>query len=131
MLKDSYNGSPIQNGVSLMHKDTERVWQKPGDESFTDIPKLNSALYSSIISGSTKNVLPADFIRLRDVVLSYTLPTSLLGGLKVKELTVNMRAGNLWLWTKNKEGIDPETQGLGIRTPRLPKTYTMGINLIF
>ncbi|MFJ1426389.1 SusC/RagA family TonB-linked outer membrane protein [Capnocytophaga canimorsus] len=131
MLKDSYNGSPIGNYIVLINKDTERAWQKPGDESFTDIPKLNSVIYSSIIKGSTKNVLPADFIRLRDVVLSYTLPTSFLGSLKIRELTLNMRAGNLWLWTKNREGIDPETQGLGIRTARIPKSYTMGINLIF
>lgn len=131
MLKDSYNGSPIRNDIVPINKDAERAWQKPGDESFTDIPKLNSVIYSNIVRGSTKNVLPADFIRLRDVVLSYTLPTSLLGNLKIKELTLNMRAGNLWLWTKNKEGIDPETQGLGVRTARIPKSYTMGINLIF
>ncbi|MFK8303030.1 SusC/RagA family TonB-linked outer membrane protein [Capnocytophaga stomatis] len=131
MMKDSYNGSTTAYTITLMNKDAERTWQKPGDEAVTDIPRFSSALYSGIIKGSTKNVLPADFIRLRDVVLSYTVPTSLLGGLKIQELTFNVRAANLWMWTKNNEGIDPETQGLGFRTARLPKSYTMGINLIF
>ena len=130
-IKDSYDGEYIDNNIFLVNKDVEKAWNKAGDENFTDIPKISSATYSRIVRGSTKNVIPADFIRLRDVVLSYTIPSEYSKMLNINELTFNFRAGNLWLWTKNKEGIDPETQALGIRTAKLQKSYTFGINLIF
>lgn len=131
LLKDSYNGNFIGRSVSLINSDAAKAWQKPGDENITDIPAINSAYYSSIIRGSSKNVIDGDFIRLRDVVVSYMIPKQYSDLLKLRELTLNMKAGNLWMWTKNKEGIDPESQGLGYRSLPLPKSFTLGLNLIF
>lgn len=130
-LKDSYNGAVIGANISSVHSDARYAWKQAGDELSTDVPSISSATYSSIIRSSTKNVIPADFIRLRDVVLSYTIPTKFIEKTKIKELTFNLRGGNLWLWTKNNAGIDPETQGLGYRTAPLQKSYTLGVNLIF
>ena len=51
----------------------------------------------------------ADFVKLREVSISYKLPASLLnkmGG--IKGLSVSVYSRNIMLWTKAKIGIDPE-----------------------
>ena len=51
----------------------------------------------------------ADFVKLREVSLSYKLPGSLvskLGG--IKSLAVSVYSRNIMIWTKAKIGIDPE-----------------------
>ena len=131
LLKDSYNGETLRDGVALIKKDAELAWQNPGDENFTDIPRISSTLPYSLLRGSTKNVIPGDFMRLRDVVLSYTIPNQFVERAGLQELTLNFRGSNLYLWTKNKEGIDPEAHGLATRYFKTPKTFTFGINLIF
>lgn len=131
LLKDTYNGEILSRNVSLVHADVAKAWQKPGDELVTDIPARSSVVYSNLLAGSSKNVIDGDFIRLRDVVLSYTLPQNYSSSIGLQELTLNVRGSNLWLWAKNNEGIDPETQGLGVRTSPVQKSFTLGLNLIF
>ncbi|MDO4228447.1 MAG: SusC/RagA family TonB-linked outer membrane protein [Capnocytophaga sp.] len=130
-MKDSYDGDFFDETVWLLNSDVQRAWKQAGDENSTDIPRVSSAIAARMIKGSSKNIIPADFIRLRDVVLSYTIPSKYTSRMNIKELTFNVRGGNLWLWTKNNLGIDPETQGLGYRTAPLQKSYTLGVNLIF
>ncbi|MDO5106209.1 SusC/RagA family TonB-linked outer membrane protein [Capnocytophaga sp.] len=130
-LKDTYDGRYLANEIGFIHTDVTRAWKKPGDEAITDIPKIASASYSNIIRGTDKNVIPADFLRLRDVTLSYQIPTQHLAKTPFKALSFNIRANNLWLWTKNNEGIDPERHGLGNRYARTPKSYSMGAVLTF
>ncbi|MDO4783334.1 MAG: SusC/RagA family TonB-linked outer membrane protein, partial [Capnocytophaga felis] len=130
-LKDTYNGSYLSNIVIATHSDVAKAWKKPGDEAITDIPKINSALYSNIVRGTDKNVIPADFMRLRDVTLSYNVPIRHLEKTPIKSLILNLKGGNLWLWTKNNEGIDPERHSLGVRFARVPKSYTLGATLTF
>lgn len=131
LLKDSYDGEFLGRNIYMVNADAARAWQAAGDEATTDIPAISSTNYSHIIRGSSKNVIDGDFIRLRDVILSYTIPSHFLEDFRMKELTLNLRAGNFWLWTKNKEGIDPETQGLGVRTFSVQKTFTIGATLTF
>lgn len=130
-MKDSYNGDFIGASIASINKDASRAWKTAGDEQHTDIPAVSSAWYSNLIQGSSKNIRPADFVRLRDVTLSYTLNNEVTQSFGIRELTFNLKGTNLWLWTKNKEGIDPETQGLGYRTAYLKPTYSFGVNLIF
>lgn len=131
LLKDSYNGEIISSLSRLARKDIARAWEKTGDENNTDIPKVSSALYPGIISGSSKNVIDGDFIKLRDIIFSYTLPSYLIKNISISELTISARASNLWSWVKNDENIDPESQGLGYRTFPTQKSFTLGFNIIF
>jgi len=56
----------------------------------------------------------ADFIKLREISLSYRLPSSLAENIKFNDISVTLAARNLWMWTKYKfdqEGLgspDPE-----------------------
>jgi len=131
LLKDSYNGESLQDEISLVNADAANAWQNPGDELRTDIPRINSTTPYSYAKYSTKNIIDGDFIRLRDVILSYTIPVSMSKNFGFSEFTLNLRANNLYLWTKNNQGIDPESHGLGFRYYKTPKTVSLGLNVSF
>ena len=56
----------------------------------------------------------ADFIKLRDVSLSYTIPRQWLGRIGAEAATVTLTGKNLALWT-DYTGIDPEVNSYGGR----------------
>ena len=101
------------------------------DNTDTDVP--GSFQYSSAggSSGPANNsdiyVQPADFLKIRNVSLSYDIPQDYIGKLGMRSATVRFQLDNLpALWTKNNVGVDPET--LGIR--RLT-SFIFGINVNF
>lgn len=82
---------------------------------------------------SSYYVQNASYIRLRHVELGYTLPSSLLGKLKISALRVYAGADNLLTFTKYY-GLDPEQSGaFGRETINYPqaRTYTLGLNVTF
>ncbi len=133
LVKDSYNGGYVGLSPGTENKEIARAWVKKGDEKKPGVlPKINSTSYESLIRNTTKNILPADYIRLRDVVLRYSLPESVTKRLKyVERVTFNLQGRNLFLWTRNKEGIDPEAHGLGYRLFPVHKSVSAGINVTF
>ncbi|TAE03357.1 MAG: SusC/RagA family TonB-linked outer membrane protein, partial [Bacteroidetes bacterium] len=84
-----------------------------------------------------------NWLRLRDISLSYTLPKALLEKTKiVKNLSINFTGNNLWLWT-NYSGADPDVNGLNAAargsgavgfdyfSVASPKTYSLGLKATF
>ncbi len=64
---------------------------------------------------TAKWIQNADFIKLREVSLSYQLPSSVLTGMRVDRANLTLSARNLWMWTKYK--FDQE--GLGSADPEV------------
>lgn len=101
-----------------------REWQRPGQ--VTDIPSP----FNDFHEETTRFVEDADHIRLRNVMLSYNLPSSLLSRVKITSLRIFAQGQNLKVW-HNFQGYDPEvTTGIlgGAQYPQL-KTITVGMNL--
>jgi hypothetical protein len=79
-----------------------------------------------------------DWVRLREVTLSYDFPKALLSKIKVKNLSLFATGRNLWLKT-DYTGIDPETSLVGASNAQgmdyfnMPgtKSYTFGLKLTF
>jgi hypothetical protein len=80
----------------------------------------------------------ADFIKLRNVKLSYNIPTSFTSRWKITELTVYGAVNNALVWT-NYRGFDPEVNLTGspltagqdnARYPR-GREYVLGLNVNF
>ena len=71
------------------------------------------------------------FVRLQDVSLSYTFPSSIMERLKIANLKLYVSAKNLTTWTKFP-GWDPET-GSGLTRGGRPvlKGYSFGLNVSF
>ena len=115
-------------------------WQKPGDENHTAIPKYvpndeksRNDRHTSLYSFADANVLSASYIRLRDITLSYELSSLLSSNAKFNQIKLYAQLNNLLLWSKNKEEIDPEYFNLssGVRVPKMPPFYSIGMNLTF
>lgn len=130
LLISGYSGD-----ASIAH-----AWRKAGDE---DLPGTTPWISTSTVNeaeqmawyGANIHVIPGDYIRLRDVVLSYSMPRKLLSTLSLQRAVIQLQANNLWYWTANKASIDPEAysfaSGTPIRLTQAPKTFTIGLSLTF
>jgi len=58
---------------------------------------------------ASPSMFDADFVKLREVSLSYQFPTNALKKLgNIRELSFSVYSRNIVLWTKAKIAIDPE-----------------------
>jgi TonB-linked SusC/RagA family outer membrane protein len=110
--------------ISNVSRELLTEWQSPGD--ITNIPSP----YSNFELGTTRFLEEGNFLRLRNVILSYDLPRSVLDKAKINSVRVFVQGQNLQTWHDFK-GYDPEiATGLlqGAQYPQL-KTITFGINV--
>lgn len=112
---DYYFRKPVTSYANLYQKglaypDFYRRWQQPGDERYTDVPKMTYPVLSgadSFYQAADINVLKADHLRLEYISLGWN-----------REITYNNHKSKLMLylnisnlgilWTANKLRIDPE-----------------------
>lgn len=107
-----------------------REWQKPGD--ITDVPRPTSSGGNAFQANTTRLLEDADFWRLRNVTIGYTLPTALLNKIKVKSARVFMQGQN-WLTETKFQSFDPENSNaslVGAQYPSLIQT-TVGLSIGF
>ena len=100
-------------------------WKKPGD--IADIPR-----YGVTPQMDSRFIEDASFLRLKNVMLSYDLPKSLLKKTKViSRMRLHVQAQNLFTITKFS-GIDPEGAS-NIYAAQYPmsRQYTCGLELTF
>jgi TonB-linked SusC/RagA family outer membrane protein len=81
-----------------------------------------------------QNVLDASYIKLREITLSYTIPSKLTG--PIQNLKIGLFARNLLTFGTAMVGIDPEQNTSsgniqGIEGAGLPSTRTFGFNVGF
>jgi hypothetical protein len=99
----------------------------------TNIPGIgrygNSAT-SVVQSGQDTWVQPADFIKIRNIVLGYNLPESTLQKVGLRKAQLRFQIDNLpSLWIRNKYGFDPENYYM--RGVKLPTCFIIGVNIGF
>ena len=82
---------------------------------------------------------PGDFVKLREVSASYTLPASVAGVVRASGATLTLAGRNLKTWT-DYTGWDPETnvgaqrtlvRGFSFATTPIPRNVTLGVTLTF
>lgn len=91
------------NGRSAQTSDELNYWKNPGDVGVSPKPKLSGGQTGW---DSDRFLQKGDFIRLRNVTLSYTIPTSVIKTLKMSRVRVYVQGQNLATWTSYKG--DPE-----------------------
>ena len=125
-------------------KEMKNRWIVPGDEAVTTIPaiatvrqmreinSLNNAY--SAYNYSTERVAKGDFIRLKELSLTYDLPKKVFEGQKaVSSFGVKVSATNLWLAYADKKlnGRDPEYYNTGGVSSPNPRQFTLTLKLGF
>lgn len=90
-----------QNGRA-MHKDMLTRWQKPGD--VTTVNKVEVG--TSYLSQSDRWLISSNYLNLRTVALTYSLPKKMLSRLKLTNAKAYVNGENLFITSKRK-GLDP------------------------
>ena len=117
------------NGLYSTYNQSRRIlyegWKQPGD--ITDIPR-----YGVTPQMDSRFLEDASFLRLKNLMISYSLPSKLLS--KSKFFTaarIYIQAQNLFTFTAFT-GIDPEASG-NVYQAQYPmsRQYSMGIDLTF
>ena len=124
-----------------MPKEFKNRWTVAGDERHTDIPALvdrriiqedNHISYAfNAYNRSTARVAKGDFIRMKEISLSYDFPKKLIAPLKLNNLSLKLQATNLFLIYADKKlnGQDPEFFNSGGVAVPMPKQFTMTLRL--
>ena len=79
------------------------------------------------------NVVPADYMKLRNVVLGYSFPKNWCNKLGINSIRLRIQMNNVCTWVRNKYDIDPEANSptSGTTRDKAPRSYTMSLHLNF
>ncbi|MDB5249203.1 MAG: TonB-dependent receptor [Segetibacter sp.] len=98
------------------------------------LPAIYAGSYVGVTGyqASTFYLQNASYLRLKNVVLSYSFPRSVFSRIKASDLSVYVSADNL-LTITNYEGGDPERSGTVSGQPPYPQAriYNVGLNVKF
>ncbi|MFO7852579.1 MAG: SusC/RagA family TonB-linked outer membrane protein [Bacteroidota bacterium] len=111
----------------------EDRWQEPGDITYVPIPVYGNNYRGNVQSPSTyasHMYERVDYIRLKELHLSYRLPRKFTQRFNINNFELFLRGTNLLTWT-DYSGADPEFTGTDFGTYPIGKTITMGINTSF
>ncbi|RZK92650.1 MAG: SusC/RagA family TonB-linked outer membrane protein [Pedobacter sp.] len=116
-----YDDGIIFDGVSADGKKNEKIL--PAQQYYKSFRTIDEA-----------NIFDASYVKLREVKLSYNLPTKWLKPLNLQGVSVSLVGRNLWIIHKNVEDIDPEVafntgNGQGLESLSNPTTRSYGLNL--
>lgn len=98
------------------------------------LPAMYIQGYTGVQSyvGSTYFLMDASYLRMKNIVLSYAIPQSVLSRIKARDLSIYISADNLFTIT-DYEGSDPErssTTGNYAQYPQA-KVFNVGLNIKF
>lgn len=125
-------GAGTGNQLSSMND----YWKQPGDITFVGRPYEGGQApgTSNIDTFSTRLLNDGGYVRLKQVTLNYTLPSSAASKIGMRNMSVYVQGLNLATFT-NFNGIDPEVVGIAGNTTfgRYPngRQISAGINLTF
>lgn len=101
------------NDYQVMGKEFNRRWLRAGDEDRTDVPVIATDAHrqaNPYLSNAYENynksdvrVAKTDYIQLRDISLSYTVPKSFVQRLRFSSLALKLQASNVALLYADKK----------------------------
>ncbi|MEW7279870.1 SusC/RagA family TonB-linked outer membrane protein [Aquimarina sp. 2201CG1-2-11] len=138
LTNDSTSGGIILDGVLANGtKNNVRTVYGGGGNRITDsngIRYNDNNPYTAWVAPDEYHVYDASYVKLREVILSYSLPKVLLTRLPITGATISAIGRNLWIIDKNIPYSDPEA-GLsagnlqGFQSSAYPTAKEYGINL--
>jgi len=137
--------------TNMLHKVYGNTWTPANtDASYPMLRYGNVQSYDTDDGGgalsteTSRFMYKGDFLKLRNVNLSYTVPEVLSEKIAIKDLRVFFSIQNAFTWSKNYKGYDPEFVRLGTSVERnllsgtinrysIPfvRTFTAGVNINF
>ena len=122
---------------NLLEEMYKSYWSKPGDVTWVPKPVLDGAYPGNPMkydnNGDPRMSLifeSTDFIKLKNVNLSYDIPAKLVKKLKLQDAQIFATGYNLWTTTPY-QGYDPESVGIDRGIYPQSKSYSLGIKINF
>ncbi|MEX0660918.1 MAG: SusC/RagA family TonB-linked outer membrane protein [Balneolaceae bacterium] len=107
------------------------------DGSPNDIPVDAEAFNKATFFGNSEShIFDATYVKLRELRMGYTLPTTWFENLPFNSIDVALVGRNLWIIHKEAPHIDPETafntgNVQGLESNQFPSTRSLGFNVRF
>ena len=124
-----------------MPKEFKNRWAVPGDEATTTIPVIASRIQThndshlnyayNAYNYSTERIASGNFVRLKEISLSYDLPKKAIRKIGLNSLSVKVQATNLCLLYADPKlnGQDPEFFNTGGVAVPVPRQFTLTLKL--
>ena len=127
-----HSGSNARAYQYGLHEDT----LEGREQGIGIIPAENiKSYYKAIADNITEQfIYKSDFVKLREIVISYPLPEAVLDKVKIEGLEVSLVGRNLWTIYKDVPNVDPESSynvenGQGLEFFPVPRIRSVGLNL--
>ena len=127
--------------LTAMPKEFANRWVMPGDEKYTDVPAIadlrqlqNDSYLSRAYNAynmSSARTASGSFIRMKEISLTYDLPTTFVKHLGLSNASVKLQGTNLFLIYSDKKlnGQDPEFFNTGGVAVPMAKQFTLTLKL--
>ena len=133
------------NDLTSFPREFANRWTVPGDEARTTIPVISSTAQRNRYANenasltyaynaynySTERIAKGDFIRLKEISLSYDLPRKWAEAIRCNNMSLKLQATNLCLLYADSKlnGQDPEFFNTGGVAVPVPKQVTLTLKL--
>ena len=111
----------------------ENAWRQPGDNSL--YPRFSwGGVSNSQPSNSSRWLFKGDYIRFKDVTLSYSFPESIASMARLSSLQARLNITNAWTWVADDNlRFDPEQIVSGVYNTGTPnmRTFSFGFTMGF
>jgi hypothetical protein len=102
-------------------------WQQPGDDALFPRPSWGG-VNSSQPSNADRWLDKGDYIRLKDITLSYQFPEELANRMRFAALTANLSVTNGYTWVSAESlHFDPEQIVSGVYNTGTPNARTLSL----
>jgi TonB-linked SusC/RagA family outer membrane protein len=145
-LDDSF--SPVYTDFSSFSQDFINRWVVPGDEEITDIPVILDVRFTgnnpgtdrfvganpyNLYNRSTARIADGDHVRLKNIQLTYNLPSRLIDRIGASNARVSIAGQNLLLLYSDERlnGQDPEFFSAGGVALPQPQQITLSLSVGF
>lgn len=125
-----------------INREILNAWRQPGDELRNGVTpaitgsRLNTDNDLHPWYSADTHVIKGDYIKLRDISLTYNFDRNLVGRWGFSALNVTLQVQNLLTWKANDKGVDPESMtttgyGWGSIGFKVPTTWSFGVSAQF
>ena len=124
-LSDGYTWDANQVNTSLDY------WKEPGDITRNPKPIAQNTTNSNGWMNK-RYMYPGDYLRLKNITLSYSIPSGVAERLSMDQLRIYASAVNAYTW-HNADFWDPErgVEGQGFGIYPMSKSFVVGLDLTF
>ncbi|HSM04466.1 MAG TPA: SusC/RagA family TonB-linked outer membrane protein [Longimicrobiales bacterium] len=111
----------------------ENAWRQPGDQAL--FPRFSwGGVNSSQPSDADRWLVKGDYIRFKDVTLTYQFPQAIASSIRLSSLRAQLNVTNAWTWVADENlHFDPEQIVSGVYNTGTPnsRTFSFGLTMGF